>query len=304
MFWGPFHVFDWDDVRVFVAVAAEGSTLAASRKLGMNQTTVSRRVQALEHALKLTLFERDTRGYALTPQGSALLDVAGQMAASAKNVELRAEHLARDMAGTIRISSPSMAMEHWGFPVLAKFRQHHPEIEFDIDTSESQVSLEHGEADIALRAADKVIGDTLVARKLCTIPWGVYGSRGYLLKSGTPRGIEECEGHDFLNYVDDIVSKIRCVDWFTSQINTSRIVQRVNTVLAMAGSLKTGFGLGVLPCVVGGNAEDLVCCFRHDALSHPLWIVASHEGYMQPRVRAFMSFTAENFPHDSFWERA
>lgn len=300
---GPFHVFDWDDVRIFVAVAAEGSTLAASRKLGMNQTTVSRRIQSLEHALKLTLFERDTRGYSLTPQGSSLLDVAGQMAAAAGNVELRAGNLARDMAGTIRISSPSMAMEHWGFPVLAKFRQHHPEIEFDIDTSENQVSLERGEADIALRATDKVIGDTLVARKLCLITWGVYGSRDYLQKHGAPYSIEECDGHAFMYYADDIASKIRCVNWFGSRIDADRIVQRVNTVLAMAGSLKTGLGIGVLPCVVGGNIDDLVCCFRHEELTHPLWIVASKDGYMQPRVKSFMRFTAENFPHDAFWER-
>ena len=75
-------MFDWDDIRLFLVVAQEGSTLGASKRLNINQTTVSRRIQALEHALKLTLFERDPRGYAVTPHGSALLDLAGQMAAT------------------------------------------------------------------------------------------------------------------------------------------------------------------------------------------------------------------------------
>ena len=128
-------MFNWDDIRIFLAVAGEGSTLAASRKLNMNQTTVSRRIQALEQALKLTLFERDTRGYSLTAQGSALIDVAGQMGASAHNVGLRAEHLTRASLGKIRITAAHSAMDHWVLPLVSEFRKHNPDIFFETNAS-------------------------------------------------------------------------------------------------------------------------------------------------------------------------
>lgn len=291
-------MFDWGDIRIFVAVASEGSTLGAARKLGLNQSTVSRRIQALEHALGLTLFERDTRGYTLTPQGSALIDVAGQMAAAAENVALRAERLRRDLAGSIRISGAAMAMNSWGFPMIAKFRVLHPEVGFDVDTSESQVSLERGEADLAIRAADEITGDTLVARKLGEIPWGIFGSRDYLLRHGMPRNIEDCAGHDFLFYAEPMADRVRGLAWLRQQIAEGRIAQSVNSVSGMIGSLSTSDALGALPCQVGSSNPELVCCFVDERMSHPMWVVASKESYAQPRVRAFMKFVAENMPRD------
>jgi DNA-binding transcriptional LysR family regulator len=285
-----------------VAVASEGSTLAAARKLRLNQSTVSRRIQALEHALNLTLFERDTRGYSLTPQGSALLDVAGQMAAAAENVMLRASRLRRDVSGSIRISGAAVSMNAWGFPLIAKFRELHPEVGFDVDTSEKQVSLERGEADIALRAADEVVGDSLIARKLGVVPWGIFGSRDYLLRHGMPRAIDECTGHDFLFYAEPMASTVRQLEWLGQQIAPERIVQRVNSVSGMVGSLSASNALGPLPYLTGNDTSDLVCCFHDERLSNPLWIVASKESYAQPRVRVFMKFVADNMSKGFLWD--
>lgn len=291
-------MFEWGDIRIFVAVAAEGSTLGAARKLGMNQSTVSRRIGALEDALGLKLFERDVRGYALTPHGTAMLDVTGQMAAAAGNVELRAERLSRDLAGTIRVSGAAMSMNVWGFALMAKFREMHPEVSFDVDTSEGRVSLERGEADVALRAADEIEGDTLVARKITKIQWGVFGSRDYLLRHGMPRCIEDCCGHDFLFYDRSMVERMKGLRWLDAKIPAERIVQRVNSVSGMSGSLSAIEALGALPCKVGADTTDLVLCFVEEAMAHPLWIVASKEAYGLPRVRKFMKFVADNMPRD------
>lgn len=297
-------MFEWGDIRIFVAVASEGSTLGAARKLGLNQSTVSRRVQALEHALDLTLFERDTRGYSLTPQGSALIDVAGQMAAAAKNVTLRAERLRRDLTGAIRISGAAMTMNAWGFPLITKFRAAHPEVGFDVDTSETQVSLERGEADLALRAADEISGDTLIARKLGEIPWGIFGSRDYLLEHGMPRNIEDCAGHDFLLFAEPMACKVRGLTWLGQMIAPERVVLHVNSVSGMIGSLATSQALGALPCSVGNATNDLVCCFHEERMSHPLWIVASKDSYAHPRVRTFMKFMVDNMPPGILWSSA
>ncbi|UWQ20109.1 LysR family transcriptional regulator [Jannaschia sp. W003] len=295
-------MFDWNDIRLFLAVAAEGSTLAASRKLGLNQTTVGRRVQALEQALRLTLFERDTRGYQLTPQGSALLDLAGQMQATAETLAVRAERLARDVAGLIRITGAGEAMNQWGFPVLARFRKKFPDVEFEVDVSKGRVDLEAGEADVAFRATDAVEGDTLVARKLARIPWGVYCNRAYHRARGAPRSIEEAAGHPFLLYDRGLTDKIAAVRWLDETVPAEDVAFRVNSVEGMAGSLRSGSYLGLLPCVSGDTNPDLVPCFRHEALVHTLWIVASREAYAQARVRAFMRFVGDNFPHSDLWE--
>lgn len=294
-------MFEWGDIRIFLAVATEGSTLAAARKLGLNQSTVSRRIRTLEHALGLTLFERDTRGYALTPQGGALIDVAGQMAAASENISLRAERVRRDLTGSIRISGAALVMNNWGFPMIARFRALHPEVSFDVDTSETQVSLERGEADLALRAADEITGDTLVARKLGEIPWGIFGRRDYLRRQGTPSAIEQCGNHEFMFYAQPMVHGIR---WLERQVVPERIVQRVNTVAGMVGSLSASDALGPLPCSVGNATSDLVLCFHEEQMAHPLWIVASKESYAQARVRAFMKFVGDNMPRGMLWDPA
>ncbi len=91
--------YEWSDLRIFLAVAREGSTLAASRVLTMNQTTVSRRIEALEHALGLGLFTRTTRGFAQTPQGQALMARMEAVEVAALDVEVEATRLTRDLTG-------------------------------------------------------------------------------------------------------------------------------------------------------------------------------------------------------------
>ncbi|UOA20470.1 HTH-type transcriptional regulator PgrR (plasmid) [Sulfitobacter indolifex] len=295
-------MFDWDDIRLFLAVAQEGSTLGASRRLNINQTTVSRRIQALEQSLKLTLFERDPRGYAVTAHGSALLDLAGQMAASAETIQSRAERLSREVSGIIRLTGNPEAMEHWGFPILTRFRAKHPDIEFEVDISSKQLSLEKGEADIALRAADEITGDTLVARKLALIPWGVYCSRHYERENGAPHSLEACQGHKFILYNGRLAEVVSAARWLADKIDEANRALQVNSVTGMIGSLRSGAGLGLLPCVAGDFEPDLVPCFRHEKLQHTLWVVTSKEAYALPPIRSFMKFVGENIPHGPLWE--
>lgn len=294
-------MFDWDDIRLFLVVAQEGSTLAAAKRLNINQTTVSRRIQALENSLGLTLFERDPRGYSVTPHGSALLDLAGQMAATAETLQTRSERLARAGSGMIRLTGNPEAMEHWGFPLLARFRENHPDIDFEVDVSSAQQSLEKGAADIALRAADEITGDTLIARKLARIPWGVYCSRLYERRNGAPRDITDCAGHKFILYSGRLGETIGAVRWMAEQIDAADRALQVNSVTGMIGSLRSGAGLGLLPCVAGDFEPDLVPCFRHERLTHTLWVVASKESYTQPSIRRFMKFVGENIPQGALW---
>ena len=187
-------MFDWSDIRYFIALARDGSALAAARRLKTNQTTVSRRIDRLEHALKLRLFEKSTRGYSLTSSGAALLRVAEKMEAVAGEIESQSSRLIREMSGTIQFSGLVVTMRKYGLPIMEKFRELYPNVLFDVDTQDRFVSLEKGEADIAMRSTDAVVGDTLIARKIDEQPWALYCSHTYADAHGKPwsmdRGVE------------------------------------------------------------------------------------------------------------------
>ncbi len=291
-------MFDWNDLRIFLGVAREGSTLAASKKLNINQTTVGRRIHALETALGLSLFERTTRGYALTAQGSALFDVAAGMENAADQVLTRASHLRRASAGTIRITAAHSSMTHWVLPLISEFRKHNPNTHFETNASGQYVSLEAGEADIAIRAADTIEGDTLIARRLPPVRWGVYCSKAYLAANGMPRTVDDLKDHPVLNHPDAMVRGVKALNWLDQHVDRSKIVSTVDSVVTMSASLRTEMAVGALPCVEGDPLPDLVMCFTTDDLTSGLWLVASREAYQEPRVRKFMKFLGEHFPRD------
>ncbi len=292
-------MFNWNDIRVFLTVAEEGSSLAAASIIGMNHTTVARRIDALEHALNLELFERTNRGYNLTTQGLVLLDVARTMRASAASVLATAEQLARDDDGVIRFAGNAEAMQRFGVELVSKFKEKNPQISFDllIDVAwdKNQSPLETGKADLVLRPIDEISGDTLIAKKLALFPLGIYCSKAYRQKYGSPRSLDEVKGRKFVIYSHEVARVMKAVDWLNHQLDAEDVLYQVNAVTSMAAALQSGAGLGLLPCVTGDATPDLVPCFRHEELQHTLWLVASKESYTRPAVRKFMAFAGEYF---------
>ena len=188
-------MFNWNDIRVFLAVAEEGSTLAAARLGGLNQTTGARRMYALEHARDLRLFDRDTRGYELTAQGLVLLEAARDMRNSAASVMTSAEQLTRDDQGLIRFAGNAEAMQRFGGGLVSSFRERNADIAFelmlDVAWNKDQPPLESGKADLALRPMDDISGDALLARKLARFPLGIYCSQSYHQKYTAPKTQKE-----------------------------------------------------------------------------------------------------------------
>lgn len=294
-------MFNWNDIRVFLAVAEEGSTLAAASVVGLNQTTVARRVGALEHALKLDLFDRDNRGYQLTAQGMALLDVAKSMRQSASSVITKAEQLTRDDHGVIRFAGNAEAMQRFGVELVSRFRERNADVAFelliDIAWDKDLPLLEAGKADLALRPFDEISGDTLIAKKLSRFPLGIYCSKSYQRKFGAPHSLEDAKDHKFLVFSDDVAKEMKAVEWLNQQLDPQYILYQVNAVTSMVAALQTDAGLGLLPCVTGDASAELVPCFRHDELYYTLWLIASKESYSRPTIRNFMAFAEEFFRH-------
>jgi DNA-binding transcriptional LysR family regulator len=159
-------MFDWDDLRAFLAVARGGSTLAASKSLGVNQTTVARRIEALEAALSLKLFERGQTGSRLTEAGNDILEDAERTERAAHALANRAKAHQRGLAGSLRITCTEIVANTMLTPAVGAFRQLHPEVQIELLITDQMLDIEAGEADLAIRSGGVMPVSDLVARKL------------------------------------------------------------------------------------------------------------------------------------------
>jgi DNA-binding transcriptional LysR family regulator len=289
-------MFDWDDIRLFLEVAEAGSTLAASRRLGINQTTISRRMDSLEHALGLTLFNRLSTGYALTEQGAALCDRAAEMRAAAGAVLSQAEALRRNVSGSIRISAPEALFPAFVAPVVAEFRREFPAVQFQFDSSQGYVDLMRGAADLALRAADAIGDDRLIAQKIAPVAWTAYCSTAYARANGVPTCPEEVATHPVVTYVGQMSTRSGNLA-FMRHVDARRIVGESDSVSNMTAILRAGIGIGILPCFQGDQDAGLQRCFEPvPAFSSTLWFVTTPGKRALPRIDAFLRTAARHFP--------
>ena len=286
-------MFEWDDIRLFLAVARAGSTRAAGEALGLNQTTVARRMEGLEHALRLRLFDRTTRGFRLTDQGLALQEAAAPMAEAAECLRKRAEALGRSLRGTIRVTAPEAVFTHVVAPVVAEFRREHPEVMVDWDSSESFLDLAAGEADVAFRATNAPTDERLHGLKLSEVAWTAYCSRDYAAAHGCPASVEEIREHAVVAYTWPIGQ--RPGDrWFMAHADPSRVEGSSNTVTNVASILKTGAGVGCLPCFHGDAEPSLMRCFPPPPeMTTAIWLLTTPERARVPRIEAFMRLATE-----------
>src|SRR6478609_8993687 len=179
-------MLDWNDLRYFLSVADLGSTLAAGKALRVSQTTVARRIAALETELGLPLFEKRQAGYALTPAGEELVERARQVGAAANAFAEAADAEKRAVSGTVRITTQDIFAVSLLAPMLRELHERHPEIMIELDDSQEFRDLGEGEADIALRSAYGDIGAGVVGRRLGGDDWTLYCSRDYAAQHGVP----------------------------------------------------------------------------------------------------------------------
>ena len=188
-------MYDWGDLKFFLATARRGSTLAAARELGVNQTTIARRIAALETALSIRLVDRNLDGYRLTEAGATILAQAERVANEAEAVERLVEQGKRDFSGVIRVTAPAVFAEVVLTPWLSEFIDIYPNIKIEVIAAEQFLDLARGEADIAIRGSRLPREPGILVRKLVDCPWGLYCSRAYAAKRGAPACEEELNDH-------------------------------------------------------------------------------------------------------------
>lgn len=278
---------DWDDLRTFLAIARAGSLAGAARALGVNHSTVFRRLNALEADLGVRLFERLPGGYALTAAGE-------EMRASAERIEEEMLGLARRvvgrdvrLTGTLRVTTTDTLAQGLLGPHLAAFRAAYPGIVVELITANTFFDLSRREADVALRPSRHPDAG-MVGRRLAQIAVAVYGGRRYLEAAGWPGDTSELAGHALISG-DETLSHLPAVRWLAERAPDGAVALRCNSWLTQLAAARAGIGLAALPCFLGDAWPDLVRVLPPDpAAASELWLLTHPDLRRTARVRAFM----------------
>ena len=286
-------MLDWNDLRYFLGVADHGSTLAAGRALRVSQTTVARRIAALETAIGLPLFEKRQAGYTLTPAGEDLLARARQVDVAANAFVEAASAQVRDVSGKVRITTQEIFAVSLLAPMLRELHERHPEILIELDDSQDFRELGEGEADIALRSARGDLGPGVVGRRLGPDDWTLYCSRDYAAQHGVPTTRAELKKHAFIGGGGPKLWRAYSA-WLHDLGLDDRIIMHHASAMGMMSAIRSGLGIAVLPCIVADAEPDLIQCVPpKDDHGRSMWLVTHERVRHTPRVRAVIDFLYE-----------
>jgi DNA-binding transcriptional LysR family regulator len=274
---------DWNDYQAFLAVARAGQLARAAQLLGVDATTIGRRVRRLETRLGTHLFERNSQGQLLTEAGETLLENVETMAHAA---ELIGERSASDggVAGTLRIS----VSEGFGTWLLARHMpallDAHPQLTVDLVASSGFLSPSRREADIAVMLSRPKAGPVL-ARKLSDYALRLYAASSYLGERGMPESIDAlAAGHRMVGYVPDLIYAPELA--YLEEIAPSMPVQmRSSSINAQYRAIVAGAGIGVLPCFIGDSDASLCRILPDQVITRQFWIVTHRDTSNLKRVR-------------------
>ena len=287
------RMLDWNDLRYFIAVAREGSTLGAGRAIRVSQTTVARRIAALELSLGFPVFEKRQAGYALTPAGEQLLERARQVEAAAMAFSEAAAAEKRDTSGTVRITTQDIFAVTLLAPMLRELHERHPEIMIELDDSQDFRDLGEGEADIALRSAIGELGAGVVGRRLGDDNWTLYCSHDYAAQHGVPRTAADLRRHAFIGGGGPKLWRAYSA-WLHDLNLDDRVIMHHASAMGMMSAIRSGLGIAVLPCIVADADADLIQCVppRGDH-GRTMWLVTHERLRKTPRVRVVIDFLYE-----------
>lgn len=286
-------MLDWNDLRYFLAVADGGSTLAAGRALRVSQTTVARRIAALEQVIGIPLFDRRQAGYVLTPIGADLIDRARSVEAAASGFAEAAAAQSRDVSGTVRLTTEEIFANTLLGPMLRELHDLHPDIIIELDTVRTIRDLGAGEADIALRSTGQTQPAGVVGRQLCIDDWTLYCSRDYAARHGVPKTKDELKGHVLVGGGGGNLGRAYEA-WIHELGLEEQVAIHHGTSTGLLSAVRSGFGIAVLPCIIADDDPDLIRCLppRRDH-GRVMWLLTHERVRHAPRVRVVIDLLYE-----------
>jgi DNA-binding transcriptional LysR family regulator len=275
---------DWNDLRYVIAIADKGSLKSASDELGVNHSTVWRRVKILEKHLGCQIFIVDRQGYRLTVVGEEVLNNARKIASSVESIKLSTSINKKDMQGLIRITAPNTIASEKLPEIIYRFKTKYPLIQFEIIQEVRNLNIGKLEADIAIRSNAKA-PDNLIARKLQPAPWAIFAHQDLVPKGGVK--INELKNQPLIGYTG---FDIKAVKWFRSHVSDGPYHINCNNVATAFGCARNKLGFALLPVLM---STDLVEVHRLPEFDEYIWLLAHPEMRNVIRVKVFWDFLLE-----------
>lgn len=287
-------MFDWNDLKYFLAVARSGSTLSAAKTLRVNQSTVHRRIQELERQFRSELVRRHPTGYRLTELGEYLQAYAARVEAAATDFERAVSAKSKETSGTVKVTCPeALGPRLIGAGLIDKFNARYPDVHVEFVMSDRILELGTGEADIAIRAKQPD-ESALVGRKIADSPWAIYASRSYVARRGSIDNPGQIDRHSIVIF-SGALSDHHAARWIKSVAPNAHVAARANSIAALLPSVKSGAGLAPMPVMVGEKESDLVRVLDlGPEIANPFYLLTHRDLRRTPRVRAFFDFIIEH----------
>lgn len=282
---------NWDDVRMFLAVARTGQILAASKRIGVNHATLSRRVTALEEDLKTRLLIRRTNGCELTSEGEIFLRAAERMETEMLAAQSQIGRVDSALAGTVRIGAPDGFGVSFLAPRLGQLTARYPELKIQLVPVPRSFSLSQREADIAITIERPEQG-RLVSSRLTDYTLGLYASREYLKDKPLPETVEALKDHRRIGYVEDLI--------YSPSLNYTGEIMRswdagfeISSAIGQNEAVLSGAGIGILHNYIARQYPALVRLLPEVSINRAYWTIYHESARELARVRMVADFLHE-----------
>ena len=269
---------DWDNLRIFLAIARAGQILAAAKALQLNHATVARRLDALEQSLDTRLFERRTTGTVLTPAGEKLLIRVERM----ESELLQADTASNAINGIVRVGAPDGFGTFHLAPHLARLANTHPQLTIQLVPLPRTFSLSRREADIIVTIERPKLGRAII-KKLTDYSLSIYASKSYIEKTGLIRERSDLENRLFITYVEDIAYS-RALDYTAELAKLMPRHYECGSVIAQMEAVRAGEGIGILHDYAAANYPDVVRVLPEMRFSRTYWLMSHPDTHDTRRV--------------------
>ena len=282
-------VFDWNDLPSFLAVARSGRLTAAAQRLQIDHTTLSRRITALEHALKAKLFDRSPSGYRLTEQGRRLLPTAEEMERLALAAQESVGGTAASVEGQVRIGAPEGFGSYFLAPRIAALKAVHPDLVVQLVAATAVFSLSRRDADIVVSMSRPPAG-RLIVGKLTDYDLALYAAPAYLDAHPPIRSTADLSEHSFVSYIGELLHFPE-LDFLQHVAPDGATSVESSNLLAQLRATLAGAGLCVLPAFLAKEEQGLVRVLPEEvSLTRSLWLIVHQDLAELARVKVVMRF--------------
>ncbi|WP_126452906.1 LysR family transcriptional regulator [Sulfuriflexus mobilis] len=286
------QVLEWNDLRFVLAVCRQGTLSGAARELGVNHSTVFRRIGAIEEKVAMRLFERLPTGYVMTEASEAMLKSAEIIEAEMFNLSRKLVGGDTRLSGALHVTAPDALAIEILLPHIVSFCRTYPGIELNLSVENSFLDLSLREADVAIRSTTTP-PETAVGRRLCNLGATIYGASQYL---------DDHSGATLEEYAWLMPQKnqgwFSANQWLAQHHPEASVVFRSNTLLALFEAVKQGLGVAPLPFFLADPEVGLKRVLAPPKeFTSELWLLTHPDLRRTARVRAFVEFLREAIGH-------